>query len=137
MKFDGQKDFNKIYEDNYFDLGYEYVYMIKTAFFTSFFLPLQPILAAFALLGLTFLYLINKYRVLYRFTKPKFNSSAVNSLINYILLCAPVVFAVGMLVFTNWQYYNTKNNYYLNWVILIVAGGFFLFPFRFFYKFLK
>jgi len=72
--FNGQKQFNKIYEDNDFDLGYEYAYIIKTSIFTSFFMCIQPIIAIFAIVGLLLMYFGNKYRILYRFFKPRYYS---------------------------------------------------------------
>jgi hypothetical protein len=49
-----------------------------------------------------------------------------------------MVFAIGSLVFTNWQKdYFTTNTLYLNWISFIIAGGFFFFPFRLLYKFFK
>ena len=82
--FQSQEEFNKIYEANDFDLGYEYAYILKTSIFTSFFMILQPIITLFAVIGLLLMFMVNKYRILYRFFKPRFYSSAVNNLVNYL-----------------------------------------------------
>lgn len=71
--------------------------------FTAFFVSLQPIIAFFAFCGLGLIFFINKYRILYRFGKPKFNSSVVNSLVNILLHLGPIFLGLGLLVFTNWQ----------------------------------
>ena len=101
--FDSQEQFNKIYEANDFDLGYEYAYILKTSIFTSFFMILQPIITLFAVIGLLLMFHVNKYRILYRFFKPRFYSATVNNLVNYLLNLSPMIFALGMLVFINWQ----------------------------------
>lgn len=133
--FDSQEQFNKIYEANDFDLGYEYAYVIKTSIFTSFFLILQPVIAVFAVIGLLLMFFVNKYRILYRFFKPRFYSATVNSLVNYLLNLSPMIFALGMLVFINWQKdHYFSGTYYLNWAIFIIGGFFFIFPFRILYK---
>lgn len=135
QKFHSQEEFNKIYQDNDFDLGYEYAYILKTSIFTSFFMSLQPIITIFAVLGLLLMFQVNKYRILYRFFKPRFYSATVNNLVNYLLNLSPMIFALGMLVFINWQKSeHFSGNFYMNWVIFIIGGFFFLFPFRFLYK---
>lgn len=136
--FNCQRDFNRIYEDNDFDLGYEYAYVIKTSIFTSFFMCVQPIIAVFAVIGLILMFLVNKYRILYRFFKPRYYSSTVNTFVDYLLNVSPVTFGLGMLIFTNWQTdHSLGSTLMLNWAIFIIGLFFLFFPFRIFYKCIK
>jgi len=66
-------------------------------------MSLQPIISLFAVVGLLLMFFVNKYRLLYRFFKPRYYSSTVNALVSYLLALSPLFFALGMLVFTNWQ----------------------------------
>lgn len=98
-------------------------------------MSLQPIISFFAVIGLILMFFVNKYRLLYRFFRPHYFSSTVNNLVGYLLGLSPLVFGLGMLVFINWQnkhYY--EGTLYLNWVIFIIGGFFFFFPFKLLYK---
>lgn len=68
-----QRQFNKQFGNYYFDIGYEYAYLIKTTIFTAFFVCMQPIIAAFAPFGLMLYYLATKRNLLYHFQRPSFH----------------------------------------------------------------
>jgi hypothetical protein len=98
-------------------------------------MSIQPIIALFAVVGFIFMYEVNKYRLLYRFYKPRYYSSTVNVLVNYLLNLSPMIFGLGMLIWTNWQSdYHLSNTLILNWVIFAIGGFFLFFPFRILYK---
>jgi hypothetical protein len=99
----GQAELNRIFTFYEFELGYEYSYIIKTSFITAFFMAVQPIIAVFAPVGLLLMYFTNKYRLLYRFNKPNFHSSSVNTMLTFILKLSLVAFSLGQLYFINFQ----------------------------------
>jgi hypothetical protein len=113
-------------------LGYEYAYIIKTAYLTGFYLPLQPVIALFAPVGLTLMFLCNKYRLLNRFNKPNFHSSTVNGMLALVLKSSLLAFTLGQLYFMNFQSYTADFELVINWVSLGVAAVFVLFPLRYF-----
>ena len=111
------------------DLGYEYAYVIKTVMFTAFFMPLQPIIAVFSPIGLGLIYGVNKYKLFFRFDRPRFHSFAVNNLIDWILALAPVVFALGQLYAVIWVPSLAPNApKVIAWICLGLAGLIYIFP---------
>lgn len=91
-------------------------------------MPLQPIIALFAPIGLMFMYLTNKYRLLYRFKKPNFHSSSVNSMLTFILKLSLVSFSLGQLYFINFQNYSIQFNLVINWISLGISIAIVIFP---------
>lgn len=71
---------------------------------------------------------VNKYRLLYRFNKPNFHSSSVNTLLAFILKCSLVAFAMGQLFFMNFQNYSSNFNLIINWVSLAITAIFVCLP---------
>ena len=128
MSLSGQAELNRIFTAYEFELGYEYSYIIKTSFITAFFMPLQPIIAIFAPIGLLLMFLTNKYRLLYRLRKPNFHSATVNALLSFILKLSVVAFALGQLYFINFQAYSISFNLVINWIALGIAIALVLFP---------
>lgn len=100
LKMYRQKEFNAYYGNYDFDMGYENAYLIKTCIFTAFFMPMQPVIAFFAPIGLIFYYLGNKNNLFYHFMRPAFHSSAVNDVVGMLLLLSPMAFAIGQ-IFVN------------------------------------
>ena len=84
------------------DLGYEYAYIIKTTIFTAFFLPIQPIIGLFAPIGLGLIFAVNKYKLFYRFHRPKFHTFMVNNILDWFLGLGPVAFALGQIYTFIW-----------------------------------
>ncbi len=91
-------------------------------------MTLQPIIALFAPIGLTLMYLTNKYRLLYRFKKPNFHSSSVNTMLTFILKLSLVAFSLGQLYFINFQAYQISFNLVINWISLGISIIIVLFP---------
>lgn len=134
--FEGQAEFNKTYINNEFDLGLEYAYTIKTVIFTAFFMPMQPIITLFAAIALTLIYFSNKYRLYYRFDRPRFYGFQVNDALDYILGFAPVIFSLGQIYAVVWVPTSVDNSSHIVvWVAFGVSMLFYLFPMRIFYYF--
>jgi hypothetical protein len=91
-------------------------------------MTLQPMICLFAPLGLAGMYLTNKYRLFYRFVKPKFNSNSVNTIISFILKFSVIGFSLGQLFFVNFQDYTIRFNLVINWITLGLAILFAAFP---------
>jgi hypothetical protein len=91
-------------------------------------MTVQPIIAVFAPIGLTLMYLTNKYRLLYRFKKPNFHSSSVNTMLTFILKLSLVAFSLGQLYFINFQAYSIQFNLVINWISLGISIAMVLFP---------
>ena len=136
-----QKSFNKLYGNYEFDIGYEYAYLIKTAIFTSFFAPMQPLIAAMAPIGLILYFLFDKRNLLRHFQRPTYHSSEINSAVEFILLFSPVAFGFGNLLVNvflpiNKHYGIEVDNKIIlyNWIIVAVGVGFLLIvPLKIFY----
>ena len=134
--FEDQSSFNKKYVNNEFDMGAEYAYTIKTVIFTAFFMPIQPIVCLFAPIALALIYFCNKYRLFYRFDRPRFYGFQVNDTLDYILGLAPVVFCLGEIYAVIWVGADVEIGVYVViWVGLGVAVLFYVFPARIFYYF--
>jgi hypothetical protein len=71
---------------------------------------------------------VNKYRLLYRFNKPNFHSSSVNSMLAFILKCSLLAFSMGQLYFMNFQNYASNFNLIINWVSLALTVVFICLP---------
>lgn len=98
-------------------------------------MPIQPIIALFAPVGLTLMYLTNKYRLLYRFKKPNFHSSSVNIMLTFILKLSLVAFSLGQLYFINFQQYSIQFNLVINWISLGISIFIVVFPLQICKKF--
>jgi hypothetical protein len=97
----------------------------------AFFMPLQPIVALFSPIGLGLIYGVNKYKLFFRFDRPRFHSFAVNDLVDWILAFAPVVFALGQLYAIVWiPSIVSDAPKTLAWIALGIAGFIYIFPKR-------
>ena len=65
-----QNTLNKIYELMFFDIGYEYTYVISLYLWTCFFMPLQSIVIVFSIAGLFLNYWAQKYCLFNRCKRP-------------------------------------------------------------------
>lgn len=84
-------------------MGREYIYAIKTIVFTSFYMSLQPVIVPISLIGIVFMYWVNKYILLVRSQRPPPGTDIVhNTLSQFIYLC-PFLFCVGGIA---WPFFN-------------------------------
>lgn len=128
LELHGQEQLNKHYGNYVFDIGYEYAYLIKTAIFTSFFVCMQPIIAAFAPVGLLIYYLASKRNLLYHFQRPNFHFSNINDNVDFMLLFSLLAYGFGCLMVNNFireEISFLENGTLLtNWIIVMIAAGF-------------
>lgn len=96
-----QKSFNKHFGNYYFDIGYEYAYLIKTTIYTAFFVCMQPIIAVFAPIGLILYYLATKRNLLYHFQRPSFHFDTINKTVDFMLYFSLIAFGFGNLLVNN------------------------------------
>lgn len=120
------------------DLGFEYAYIIKTVVFTAFFMPMQPIIAVFAPIGLILIFGVNKYKLLFRFDRPRFHSLDVNNLLDWFFSFGPVTFALGQLYALVWVPLNPLLSYQiLAWVCLCLSLVFYILPTKIIYRYIS
>lgn len=119
------------------DLGYEYAYIIKTVLFTAFFLPLQPIIGLFAPIGLGLIFAVNKYKLFYRFHRPKFHTFLVSDILQWILSLGPIALALGQIYIFIWvdesQIRDELSIRILGWICLGIAGFLYVTPIKMIY----
>lgn len=101
LDFTTQREYNLVWEKGSYEVGYNYVFVIKTTLFTAFFLSLQPIISLISCLGLIMMYYSEKYILFYRSRRPKERSILVNTEMNAIMRLSVVCFALGGLFFSH------------------------------------
>jgi hypothetical protein len=84
-----------------FEIGYEYVHMLKTCIYTAFYISLQPIIAPISGIGLLFMYYAEKYVLLYRCSRPKPSSDLINSSLSIIMNLCILAYSLGSLTWTS------------------------------------
>ena len=90
-----QKELNQYYEYIEFEVGYEYIYMVNLFLFTCFFLPLQPIIAVFAISGLVLMFWAQKYSLYNRCRRPVPGNKAINTTMYTLIYLGPAFFGIG------------------------------------------
>jgi hypothetical protein len=96
-----QKSFNTLFGNYYFDIGYEYAYLVKTTIYTSFFVCMQPIIALFAPVGLFLYYMATKRNMLSHFQRPNYHYATINKSVDVLLSLSLVAFGFGNLLVNN------------------------------------
>lgn len=132
----GQKELNKYYGNYRFDIGYEYVFLIKTSIFTAFFVTLQPIISLFAPFSLLFYYFTVKRNMFYHFQRPGYHFETTNNTVDLLLLFSLLAFGLGSLFVNNANPEVLENNgTFPGNLVMIFLGCFFVVvvPWRFFY----
>lgn len=97
-----QLQLNKKFHLLPFGLGFQFCYLICSILFTCFFAPLQPIIIAFAIAGLSFNFWVEKYCLFKRGERPVVGSRLVSISVNKFIGVGPILFGIGSLV---WPYY--------------------------------
>lgn len=101
LRSDSQLDYNKAWERPEFEVGFEYVYLLKTCLYTAFYISLQPIIAFMAIFGLLAMYYAEKFVLYYRSSRPRPSSDLLNESLNKILYFCICAYALGSLTWTN------------------------------------
>jgi len=93
-----QKQAHEIFEDPSVDMSYKYSLVVKTVLLASFYAPSLPIILVFAILGLTFIYWVDKYIFLRRSALPfSLGSELAESMIEH-LEWSTFIYALGNLL---------------------------------------
>ena len=93
-----QQQLNEYFIKMEFEVGYEYVYVINIYLFTCFFVPLQPIIPLFAVLGLTAMYWAQKYSLFHRCRRPVPGNETINTIMFQFIYIGPLVYSTGNLI---------------------------------------
>lgn len=101
IEFDSQTEYNKYFEGDEFEVGYEYVYLLKTALYTCFYMSLQPIITLFAAGGIALYMMAAKCSLFYWCQRPKTSSSIVYKMMNTVLRLCMLAFAIGSITWTH------------------------------------
>jgi hypothetical protein len=72
-----QKELNQIYENPDIAISYKYSYIVKTFLMSAFYLPLFPLGTFISLIGITLMYLIEKYNLLNTYKRPEMLNSQI------------------------------------------------------------
>ncbi|CAG9329705.1 unnamed protein product [Blepharisma stoltei] len=97
-----QGDANVLFEGPQIDLAVRYANVIKTLIVTFFYAPLIPIGIPISFFGITFEYLVTKYMLLRKYTRPKEHNAELAFEMNEWLKWVAFSHALGVIIF----YYN-------------------------------
>jgi hypothetical protein len=92
-----QDELNTLLAGTDFEIGFEYVYVIKTCVYTAFFVSLQPVISILAIIGLFLMYWAEKYVLFNRSKRPPPGSDIINQAMSQIIYLCPLVYALGSL----------------------------------------
>lgn len=92
-----QDELNELLGGTEFEIGFEYVYIIKTCVFTSFFVSLQPVISIMAIIGLLLMYWAEKYVLFNRAKRPPPGSDIINAAMSQVIYLCPLVYSLGSL----------------------------------------
>jgi hypothetical protein len=84
-------------------VGYEYIYLVNVFMFVCFFVSLQPIVSAFALVGYLLMYWVEKYCMFYRYKRPAPGTDFVNKVIYQFIFLGPLIYSLGSLTWSNFD----------------------------------
>ena len=96
-----QFEFNQRWEAVEFEIGLEYVYILKTVIYTAFFISLQPVIVVFAIIGCSLMYQAEKFTLFYQSVRPKPSSDIITLSMNSILYFSVIAYGFGSLTWTN------------------------------------
>jgi hypothetical protein len=97
-------------------------------------MPMQPIIALFAPVGLGLIFAVNKYKLYYRFDRPRFHSFQVNNLLDWFVGLGPVALGLGQVYAMIWipTQINTATHVAC-WIALGLAVVLYIFPIKLLY----
>lgn len=82
-------------------MGYQSIYAVNVFMFSCFFVSLQPIITAVALVGYFLMYWVEKYSLFNVYKRPIPGTDFVNNAIFRITCLGPLVFSFGSLTWSN------------------------------------
>jgi hypothetical protein len=96
-----QAELNLELENSHFYVALEYVNVNVIVLLNAFFAALQPIALGFGALGLGLLYLVKKYLLLSRYTRPPLMGKSLHQAMAGVMDAAPFFFSFGSLMVMN------------------------------------
>ncbi len=122
-----QNALNKIYELMFFDIGYEYTYVISLYLWTCFFMPLQPIVIVFSIAGLFLNYWAQKYCLFNRCKRPVPGTRVLYNVMMQFVYAGGLFYSFGSLTFINFipkslLFTELKFALIANIISIIIAG---------------
>lgn len=115
-----QYELNRINEKMEFELGYEYIYVVSIFLFVCFYVSLQPIIPIFAVIGLLFMYWIEKYSLFQRSQRPVPGTDVVSFTMYQMIYFGAAAYALGSLT---WSAFLPDNNFRNSLVPNLIAAG--------------
>ena len=133
-----QKDLNEIYENKEYELGFAYIYFVNQFYFTCFYVPIQPGIVVFTIIGFILMYWAEKKDLLGYSKRPNPGTNLLNDAMGQLIYLAPCVLSVSMFVWFSVireEEHNFSNVTYLSHLIAIwLAAMFFILPFNSIFK---
>lgn len=112
-----------------FEIGYEYVYVVHLYLFVCFFVSLQPIICAFALVGYFIMYWTQKWSLFNRMRRPIPGNDLINTALGQLIFLGPIVYSLGSLTWSNFFPEGTpKYAIVPNLIALGISVFMFIFP---------
>lgn len=71
--------------------------------FVCFFVSLQPIVSAIAMVGYLLMYWVEKYCMFYRYKRPVPGTDFINKTVYQLIFLGPLVYALGSLTWSNFD----------------------------------
>ncbi len=99
--FLNQIELNKIYELTLFESGVEYTYIISLYLWTCFFMPLQPIIIAFSIVGYILNYWSQKYSLFHRCKRPVPGTKILYDTMVQFVYAGGLFYSLGSFLFIN------------------------------------
>lgn len=121
--FGDQLEYNRVWEGDEFEVGYEYVYLLQTTLYTCFFISLQPIIAVLSTIGILLYLAVVRYALFYWCQRPKASSSFVNKTLNRILRLSMLAYAVGMMCWTHFAAANRLRSAMIPTVLALILAA--------------
>ena len=78
-----------------FEPGYDMIPIVNSFLFTCFFMALQPIIIAFAFLGMVIMFWTQKYSLYHRCKRPAPGNRSINTAMYSLILLGPLFYAMG------------------------------------------
>lgn len=125
-----QQELNDYTEYSSFEVGYEYIYAINLFLFTCFFASLQPIIAIFAIFGLTLMFWAQKNAIYGRYKRPVPGTTTINNTMYQFIYLGGIFFSLGSLSWASFFPQGAHNRGFIpNMVCLGISVIMFLLPY--------
>jgi hypothetical protein len=89
-----QRELNEMFENHDINFGIKYAHICNLILLSLFFLPIFPLGAIFALIGLTLTYFVEKFNILRCYRRPKMGNGSVTKFLLYEFKLFILIYAV-------------------------------------------